>query len=58
MLIDSVQHEAHPEVVAHDHHELDCALTQSFPMPDEPKGAIGFQRQMSLKGGATDAVDC
>jgi hypothetical protein len=31
---------------------------QSLPMPDEPEGAIGFQRRMSLKGGVTDAVDC
>ena len=27
MLIDGVQHEAYPEVIAHDHHHLDRALT-------------------------------
>ena len=27
MLVDGVQHEAYPEVVSHDHHELDRMLT-------------------------------
>jgi hypothetical protein len=36
----------------------DDRSSESFPTPDEPEGAIGFQRQMSLKGGVTDAVDC
>ena len=42
----------------------DCAriaavlfLFESLPMPDEPEGAIGFQRRMSLKEGGVDAVD-
>jgi hypothetical protein len=32
-------------------------LHESCPTPDEPEGAVRFQRQMSLKEEVTDAVD-
>jgi hypothetical protein len=31
---------------------------ESFPMQDEPEGRPRFQREMSLKGGVVQAVDC
>ena len=32
--------------------EPKCGLPESLPMPDEPEGANGFQRQMSLTARA------